>query len=94
MLDEPTASLDPATEAQVFDNLFAAFGESCVIASVHRLNLLDRFDEVLVMRDGRLVAQGQSAELALTCPEFQRLTVAQRHVDAVEQPTPTRSNVA
>jgi ATP-binding cassette, subfamily B, bacterial len=74
LLDEPTASLDPATEARVYTNLFAMFKDACVISSVHRLHLLDNFDEVLVMQDGRLVAQGSVAELALTCREFQRLT--------------------
>ncbi len=77
LMDEPTASLDPATEARVYTNLFAAFAESCLVTSIHRLSLLGRFDEVLVMRDGRLVAQGTPDELALTCPEFQRLTALQ-----------------
>jgi ABC-type bacteriocin/lantibiotic exporter with double-glycine peptidase domain len=77
LLDEPTASLDPATEARVYSNLFNAFTQACVISSVHRLSLLDRFDEVLVMREGRLVAQGPVDELALTCPEFARLTALQ-----------------
>jgi ABC-type multidrug transport system fused ATPase/permease subunit len=74
LLDEPTASLDPATEARVYANLFATFKESCVVSSVHRLNLLGLFDEVLVMQGGRLVAQGTADELALNCREFQRLT--------------------
>ena len=75
LLDEPTASLDPATEARVYANLFNTFGSACVVSSIHRLALLDHFDEVLVMREGRLVSQGTVAELALGCPEFQRLTV-------------------
>lgn len=74
LLDEPTASLDPATEARVYSNLFAMLKDACVISSVHRPHLLDHFDEVLVMQEGRLVAQGTVAELALTCREFQRLT--------------------
>jgi ABC-type bacteriocin/lantibiotic exporter with double-glycine peptidase domain len=74
LLDEPTASLDPATEARVYANLFEMLKDACVISSVHRLHLLDKFDEVLVMQAGRLVAQGTVAELALTCREFQRLT--------------------
>jgi ATP-binding cassette subfamily B protein len=74
LLDEPTASLDPVTEARVYANLFEAFRDACVISSVHRLNLLSNFDEVLVMSAGRLVAQGTPDELALTCREFQRLT--------------------
>jgi ATP-binding cassette, subfamily B, bacterial len=80
LMDEPTASLDPATEARVYTNLFAAFAGACVVSSIHRLTLLGRFDEVLVMRDGRLVAQGTPDELALTCSEFQRLTALQAAV--------------
>jgi ATP-binding cassette, subfamily B, bacterial len=78
LMDEPTASLDPATEARVYTNLFAAFTDACVISSIHRLSLLGRFDEVLVMQEGRLVAQGTADELALSCPEFQRLTSLQK----------------
>ena len=77
LLDEPTASLDPATEARVYTNLFGLFADACVISSVHRLSLLSRFDEVLVMQEGRLVAQGAPNELASSCPEFQRLALMQ-----------------
>jgi ATP-binding cassette subfamily B protein len=77
LMDEPTASLDPETEARVYTNLFATFSDACVISSVHRLSLLDRFDQILIMQEGRLVAQGSIDELALTCPEFQRLTILQ-----------------
>ena len=74
LLDEPTASLDSATEARVYANLFDLLKDACVISSVHRLHLLGNFDEVLVMQAGRLVAQGTPDELALSCREFQRLT--------------------
>jgi ABC-type multidrug transport system fused ATPase/permease subunit len=77
LLDEPTASLDPATEARVYTNLFGLFAEACMVSSVHRLSLLGRFDEVLVMQEGRLVAQGAPEELASSCPEFQRLALMQ-----------------
>jgi ATP-binding cassette subfamily B protein len=93
LLDEPTASLDPATEAQVYTNLFAAFDSACLVSSVHRLSLLGRFDEVLVMQDGRLVAQGPPDELALGCAEFQRLTAAHRREIPGEPPT-GRASVA
>jgi len=70
LMDEPTASLDPATEARVYGNLFAAFADVTVISSIHRLSLLDRFDEVLVMEQGRLVAQGTPEQLAIVRPEL------------------------
>jgi ABC-type multidrug transport system fused ATPase/permease subunit len=78
LLDEPTASLDPVTEAHVFTNLFAAFADACIVSSIHRVNLLDRFDEVIVMSEGRLVAQGPVDMLALSSPEFQRLVMSHR----------------
>jgi ATP-binding cassette, subfamily B, bacterial len=70
LMDEPTASLDPATEARVYTNLFAAFADVTVVSSIHRLSLLDRFDEVLVMEQGRLVAQGTPEELSIVRPEL------------------------
>jgi ATP-binding cassette subfamily B protein len=85
LMDEPTANLDPQTEARVYTNLFATFADACLISSVHRLSLLDRFDEILIMREGRLVAQGSFDELILTCPEFQRLTELQNHGTPVAQ---------
>ena len=94
LMDEPTASLDPETESRVYTNLFAAFSDACVISSVHRLSLLERFDEILLMQDGRLLAQGSIDELLLTCPEFQRLTalVPDRSVGAPR--TRERASVA
>lgn len=78
LLDEPTASLDPRTEAQVYDNLFAEFGAAALVSSVHRLNLLDRFDEIIVMQAGRVVAQGSLADLAVS-PEFRQMLAGQRN---------------
>jgi ABC-type multidrug transport system fused ATPase/permease subunit len=84
LLDEPTASLDPKTESQVYKNLFESFKDACVISSVHRLNLLDRFDEVLVMHNGRLVAQGPASVLAATSPDFRALLAA-HHREGTER---------
>jgi ABC-type multidrug transport system fused ATPase/permease subunit len=80
LLDEPTANLDPQTEGAVYDNLFLALGDACIVSSIHRLNLLDRFDEVLVMHEGRLVAQGRPSVLAAVSPDFRRLVSTQRRV--------------
>jgi len=82
LLDEPTASLDSATEARVYTNLFAMLGDACVISSIHRLHLLGNFDEVLVMHAGRLVAQGTPDTLGLSCAEFRRLTFLTPEVPA------------
>ncbi|HZR35453.1 MAG TPA: ABC transporter ATP-binding protein [Nevskia sp.] len=77
LLDEPTASLDPYSERCVHDRLFAAFPAACIISSLHRLNLLPRFDEILLLERGRLLARGTFAELEQSSPEFRSMLVAQ-----------------
>ncbi|MCW0452917.1 ABC transporter ATP-binding protein/permease [Xanthomonas sacchari] len=76
LLDEPTASLDAKTEAAVYSNLFSEFADICLIASVHRMELLRHFDEVLVMANGRIVAQGPESQLEANSPEYMELRAA------------------
>lgn len=77
LLDEPTSSLDPESEARVYQRLFRHFGEAAVVSSVHRLHLLDRFDEVILMRAGRIEAVGSAWALAQSSPLFRELLAAQ-----------------
>jgi ATP-binding cassette subfamily C protein CydD len=57
LLDEPTAHLDPATEALVLESLRRlCMGRTAVIAS-HSAALRARFPKVLELREGRAVAQ-------------------------------------
>ncbi|MFL6618869.1 MAG: ATP-binding cassette domain-containing protein [Povalibacter sp.] len=78
LFDEPTASLDPRTEGHVYENLFDQFKDSCVISSIHRLHLLPRFDEVIVMHEGRIIEQGPTALLLQSSEHLQRLINNQR----------------
>lgn len=64
LADEPTAALDPRFQIEVMKNLRAA-ADSGILAIVvtHDLGLAARYaDVVMVMQEGRLVAQGAPAE--------------------------------
>jgi len=63
LLDEPTSSVDTVTEMRIFDRLFKQFPEKAIIASVHRLHLLPRFDRIIVMEDGSIVEDGKFDDL-------------------------------
>ncbi|VVE21453.1 multidrug ABC transporter ATP-binding protein [Pandoraea horticolens] len=63
LLDEPTSALDPLAEARVFDRMYAAFPTACIVASVHRPSLLERFDTIVVMEGGRVVDSGPRDEV-------------------------------
>lgn len=70
LLDEPTSALDPVTEEGVFERMFDAFADTCVIASVHRMSLLHHFNQVVLMADGRVVDVGSVDELLQRQPSF------------------------
>jgi ABC-type multidrug transport system fused ATPase/permease subunit len=63
LLDEPTSSVDAATELRIFQNLFAAYPSTTIIASIHRLHLLPRFDYIYVLDQGRVVEEGNFQNL-------------------------------
>jgi len=73
LLDEPTSSLDAVTEAHVFSELRNAVPDAGIVASVHRLNLLPRFDRVILMDDGAIVDCGTVSELLDRQPLFRDL---------------------
>ena len=62
LADEPLASLDPAIAAEVLERLLTSeedgslrSGAQAVVVSLHRPELIDRFDRVFGLRAGRLV---------------------------------------
>jgi ABC-type multidrug transport system fused ATPase/permease subunit len=63
LLDEPTSSVDPKTEQQIYERLFRAFQDKAIVSAMHRLHLLRHFDWLYVMRQGRIVDQGTLAGL-------------------------------
>lgn len=70
LLDEPTSSVDPVTEAAMYDGVFRALPEACVVSAIHRLHLLPRFDIVVFLERGRVVDVGTLDELVARQPAF------------------------
>ncbi|MFK0572359.1 heme ABC transporter permease/ATP-binding protein CydD [Endozoicomonas sp.] len=72
ILDEPTASLDAASETLVLDALSAISKDCTVITITHRINQLNAMDQILMLENGRLVANGSPSSLAKESPEYQQ----------------------
>jgi len=63
ILDEATASVDTLTEAKIQEALEQVIaGRTCLMIA-HRLSTVRNADMILVVRDGRIVEQGNHAEL-------------------------------
>lgn len=56
VLDEPTSSMDTATEKAVIERLKAWTGERTLVMVTHRNTLLELADRVLVMDQGSVMA--------------------------------------
>jgi ATP-binding cassette subfamily B protein len=63
ILDEPTASLDVEAEAEVMNALDKLVEGRTVLMISHRLSTLGQVDEIIVLKDGRIVEQGTYKEL-------------------------------
>lgn len=68
LLDEPTSSVDPTTEGAIYDAIFHAYPEKAVISSIHRLNMVEKFDTILVMQAGEIVQSGPLSEVTMHEP--------------------------
>ena len=73
LLDEPTSSLDPKTEVQTYERIFAAYPDKTIVSTLHRLHLLRFFDYVYYLEGGRVVAEGTLAELLRSSPGFRKM---------------------
>ncbi|OAV43248.1 ABC transporter ATP-binding protein [Lewinella sp. 4G2] len=73
LLDEPTSSLDPKTEVDVYERLFAAYPEKTIVSTLHRLHLLRFFDHIYYLENGKVTAEGSLAELLATSGAFRSL---------------------
>jgi ABC-type multidrug transport system fused ATPase/permease subunit len=73
LMDEPTSSVDPKTEVQLYDKMFKAFAGKSVVSSLHRLHLLSHFDYVYILRNGQVADEGTFEELRLNSAMFGEL---------------------
>lgn len=70
-LDDPLAAVDSRTETALCDDLiFGRWSGITRVVVTHRLAHLQRFDRVLYMENGSIIADGTLAALNIISPEF------------------------
>lgn len=80
LLDEPTSSVDPKTEALIYQNMFDTFSDKAIISSIHRLHLLPQFDYIYVLDKGKVVAEGTFEQLVTDSKPFVQMWNHQKNL--------------
>jgi ATP-binding cassette subfamily C protein CydD len=78
VLDEPTSSVDAASETLITNAIEQLTAERTTIVIAHRLSTLRRADRVVVLDEGRVVEMGRPSELRRAGGAFARLIAAQQ----------------
>lgn len=73
LLDEATSALDSEAERHVREALDELSRGKTVIAIAHRLSTVLKADQILYMKDGKVVAQAPHEELLESCEGYRRL---------------------
>jgi ABC-type multidrug transport system fused ATPase/permease subunit len=80
LMDEPTSSVDPKTEASIYKKLFSAFADKAIVASLHRLHMLWMFDYVYILHHGNIIDEGRFDDLKNNSSAFRELWKHQEDV--------------
>jgi len=63
ILDEPSASLDPVSEAEMYESMIELMKEKTVILISHRLSACRKVDRIYVLEDGKIAEEGTHSAL-------------------------------
>jgi ABC-type multidrug transport system fused ATPase/permease subunit len=86
ILDEPTASLDPMAEQDIFNRFDQLRKDKTSIFVSHRLSSATTADKILVLEYGELIEQGSHRELMEAKGKYHTLfsTQAKRYIENAE----------
>ena len=80
ILDEATAFTDPKNEDKIQQSIAALTKGKTLLVIAHRLSTIKNADNIVVLKEGQILAQGRQEQLLETCPLYREMW--QAHIGA------------
>ncbi|MFW5878319.1 MAG: ABC transporter ATP-binding protein, partial [Myxococcota bacterium] len=87
ILDEATSSVDPGTERRLQEAILRLLAGRTALTIAHRLSTVLSADRILVVSDGRIVAEGKHEELVRKSDLYRELCRLQLREEPAEEKT-------
>ena len=73
ILDEATAFTDPENEDKIQKSIRELAKGKTLLVIAHRLSTIKNADNIVVLENGKILAQGKQEELLKTCPLYRNM---------------------
>jgi ATP-binding cassette subfamily B protein len=84
LLDDFTARVDNNTELKILGNIERNYPELTLISVTQKIRTVEKYDRIILLMQGELIASGKHEELLQTSPEYVQLVNSQKSTSNYE----------
>ncbi len=85
LLDDFTARVDTATEQKILANIKQNYPDLTLISVTQKIASVEDFDQIILLMEGEILAQGTHRELMKSSPEYVQIYDSQQSTNKLEQ---------
>ncbi len=84
LLDDFTARVDTKTEKKILDNIMKNYPDTTLISVTQKIGAVEKYDQIIVLMEGELIATGTHDHLISTSPEYVQIYNSQKSTSHYE----------
>ncbi len=84
LLDDFTARVDQATEKKILANVEKNYPGITIVSVTQKVRSVEHFDNIILLMEGEVLAQGKHTELAASSPEYAQIIKSQKSTHTYE----------
>jgi ATP-binding cassette, subfamily B, bacterial len=85
LLDDFTARVDQSTEEKILSNIEKLYPDLTVISVTQKIGSIEKYDQVILLMEGEVIASGTHIGLASSSPEYVQIMESQKSTETIER---------